>query len=405
MKFLLNFLTFGLAAATLPIYGTPKRAVKKFDKLDNVKADSELGLSLLSKARKLEEDDDEVDFTWVANFSIKFQGCHHISQWNDEADGEEDVRIETKRLIRFRLCPVNECSPDKAGGCDSDYGDYVIDMNTFLETYYEALENYNEYKCEYTAQVLCDCEDGDDKGDDFDEELCEYDCYVEHGMEDTCADRNPYEDDEQEQEEEFDLADYVECQQAKFENNDEDERRRLEEEEEIEYFIGPYCAEQGGAIFLGLFTDDTCTSFADDEGGASTYSTMAGQSLPYSEDSLISMDCISCKEPEDFNNDGNDGDDEDEVIEMCEQIYEGAGKCEQGLESTGYLSSANNNACNYIAGIKVVRKDGIITQVGSKANKTASIFIGIFVVAFVLLAAYVYYLKTKLDRASINLSD
>ena len=90
---------------------------------------------------------------------------------------------------------------------------------------------------------------------------------------------------------------------------------------------------------------------------------------------------------------------------MCEQIYEGAGKCEQGLESTGYVSSANNNACNYIAGIKVVRKDGIITQVGSKANKTASIFIGVFVVAFVLLAAYVYYLKTKLDRASINLSD
>merc|ERR1711937_693716 len=141
----------------------------------------------------------------------------------------------------------------------------------------------------------------------------------------------------------------------------------------------------------GLFTDDTCTSFADSYGGATTYSSLAGSSLPYSEASLISMDCISCKEPEDFNNDGNDA--------------EGAGKCEKNLQSTGYLSYYNNNACNYIAGIKVVRKDGIITQVGSKANKTASIFIGIFVVAFVLLAAYVYYLKTKLDRASINLSD
>uniref|UniRef100_A0A6U9V4X7 Uncharacterized protein n=1 Tax=Pseudo-nitzschia australis TaxID=44445 RepID=A0A6U9V4X7_9STRA len=398
MKFLLNFLTFGLAAATLPIYGNPNKP-KKFDALNDVKADSALGLSLLSKARKLE--DEEVDFTWVANFSIKFQGCHHISQWNDEADGEEDVRIETKRLIRFRLCPANECSPDKAGGCDSNYGDYVIDMNTFLESYYEALDNYNEYRCEYTSAVLCDCEDGDDKGDDFDEELCEYDCWVEHGMADTCADRNPYEDDEQEQEEEFDLAEYVECKQAEFQN---DERRRLDEEE-IEYFIGPYCAEQGGAIFMGLFTDETCTSFADEYGGTGVYSSMAGKSLPYSDESLISMDCVSCKEPEDYNNDGNDEQDGDEVIEMCEEIYQGAGKCEQGLESTGYVSSANNNACNYIAGIKVVRKDGIITQVGSKANKTASIFIGVFVVAFVLLAAYVYYLKTKLDRASINLSD
>lgn len=397
MKFLLNFLTFGMAAATLPIYGHPKKALQK---LDNVKADSPLGMSLLSKARKLEEDE-EIDFTWVSDFSIKFQGCHHVSQWNEEADGEEDVRIETKRLVRFRLCPANECSPDKAGGCDSGYGDYIIDMNTFLESYYQALEDYNEYRCEYTAQVLCDCEDGDDKGDDFDEELCEYDCYVEHGIEDTCADRNPYEDDEQEEEEEFNLADYVECQQAKFEN---DNRRKLEQEE-IEYFIGPYCAEQGGAIFLGLFTDDTCTTFADEDGGSSAYSYMAGKSLPYADESLISMDCISCKEPEDFNEDGNDAEDEDEVIEMCEQIYEQSGKCEQGLEATGYVNEANNNACNYIAGIKVVRKDGIITQVGSKANKTASIFIGIFVVAFVLLAAYVYYLKTKLDRASINLSD
>jgi len=394
--FFLNFLTFGLAAATLPTFGTPKKTIKKFDSL---KADSPLGQSLLSKARKL-EDNGEIDFTWVANFSIKFQGCHHVSQWNEEADEEEDVRIETKRLIRFRLCPTEMCSASSAGGCSADYGDYIIDMNTFLETYYQALEDYNQYRCEYTAQVTCDCEDGDDKGDDFDAELCEWDCYVEHGIEDICDAQNPYQDDQQQEEEQFELADYVECQQANFNNN----RRKLEEEE-IEYFIGPYCAEQGGAIFLGLFTDDTCTTFADDEGGASTYSYMAGKSLPYADESIITLDCISCKEPEDFNNDGNDAQDEDEVIEMCEQIYDMAGKCEQGLEATGYVYEANNNACNYIAGIKVVRKDGIITQVGSKANKTASIFIGIFVVAFVLLAAYVYYLKTKLDRASINLSD
>jgi len=403
MKLLLNFLTFGVASATLPIFGVPKSKAMKKPSLDNINAGSPLGLSLISKATRALEEDEEIDFSWVSNFSIKFQGCHHVSQWNEEADGEEDVRIETKRLIRFRLCPANSCSTDKAGGCDSTYGDYIIDMNTFLESYYTALENYNEYRCEYTAQVLCDCEDGDDKGDDFDEEICEWECYVEHGIEDTCDAKNPYNDDEEE-EDEFDLADYVECQQAEFNNGD---RRRLADDDgEIEYFIGPYCAEQGGAIYLGLFTDDTCSSFADEEGGAEAYSYLsAGQALPYAETSLISMDCISCKEPEEYNEDGNDNEDEDQVIEMCEEIYQAAGKCEQGLEDSGYLYEANNNACNYISGIKVVRKDGIITQVGSKANKTSSIFIGIFVVAFVLLAAYVYYLKTKLDRASINLSD
>lgn len=389
MKFSLCFLTFGLASAA-------KRATK----VDNVAVNSPLGAKLIENARRL-ENDAEVDFTWVANFSIKFQGCHHVSQWNEDADDEEDVRIQTKRLIRFRLCPTDTCSLSSASGCKEGYGDYIIDMNTFLESYFDAVDDYNEYRCEYTKEMVCNCDDDDNKGDDFDADICEYDCYVANGIEDICADGNPYEEDGQdEQEEQFDLKDAVECQQANFDQNN----RKLEEQE-VEYYMGPYCAEQGGAIYLGLFTDDTCTTFADDNGGSSTYSYMAGRSLPYSDDSLISMDCMSCKEPAEYNNEGNDAYDEDEVIEMCEQIYQTAGKCESALAASGYVYEPNENACNYIAGIKVVRKDGIITQVGSKANKTASIFIGIFVVAFVLLAAYVYYLKTKLDRASINLSD
>lgn len=395
MKFLLNFLTFGLASATLPIYGVPKNGLAK---IGSIQADSELGMTLLSKARKL-ENNGEIDFTWVSGFSIKFQGCHHVSQWNEEAKDKDDVRIETKRLLRFRLCPSDMCHAEAAGGCSADYGDYIIDMNTFLGTYYDAVDNYNEFRCAYTLGTSCDCQDGDDKGDDFNPELCEYDCYVANGLEKICADRNPYEDDQQRREE-FKLADYVQCKQMKFQNNG---GRQLEEQNK--YYLGPYCSDQGGDIYLGLFTDDQCSNFASEDGGASVYSSLAGSAMPYADETILTVDCLSCKEPQEFNQDGNDGEDADEVSEMCEKIYNMAGKCEAGLEATGYVYKANNNACNYISGIKVIRKDGIITQMGSKANKTASIFIGIFVVAFVLLAAYVYYLKTKLDRASINLSD
>jgi hypothetical protein len=404
MKLLFKLLALaGVVSASLPIYGQPKK--NAVTKIESIKADSPLGHKLLSKARRAEENG-EIDFTWVANFAIKFQGCHHVSQWNDEANDENDVRIETKRLIRFRLCPTDVCSAESAGGCSSDYGDYIIDMNTFLQVYYEAVEEYNQWRCEYTAQTKCGCQNDDNQADDFDAEICEYDCYVENGIDDICAERNPYADDQAQQEEKFDLAEYVDCQQVNLEQNNNGRRLdQAQEQEQVEYFLGPYCAEQGGAIYLGLFTDDTCTTFADEEGGAYTYKMMAGQDLPYATESVITQDCISCHEPEDFNNDGNDAEDADQVIEFCEQIYNYAGKCEEGLAATGYITEPNNNACNYIAGIKVVRKDGIITQVGSKANKTASIFIGIFVVAFVLLAAYVYYLKTKLDRASINLSE
>lgn len=401
MKLLVALLSLVATSATMPIYGKTKSHQVK-----DMKANSKLGQSLLSKARKLEQDgDDEVDFTWVADFSIKFQGCHHISQWNEDADDEEDVKIATKRLIRFRLCPSDSCSADNAGGCSSGYGDYIIDMNTYLESYFEAVEQYNEYKCEYIEQMVCNCDDDDGKDDGFDEDMCLYDCYVAQGVEDICSENNPYNDDEQEDEEAFELREYMECAEWEVPEADDERKRKLEEEDEVEYFMGPYCAEQGGAIFLGLFTDDACTVFADENGGATTYSTLAaGEAMPYAAESVVGMECVSCKEPEDFNEDGNDNEDEDAVVEMCEELYQASGKCESNLPS-GTVSDPNTNACNYMEGIKIVRKNGVVEAKSSTANKSASVFIGLFVVAFVLLAAYVYYLRTKLDRASINLSE
>jgi hypothetical protein len=387
-----------LALASLVAVASGKKTLTtKQVPLKDVKADSPLGAKLLSQARRLDQNEEE-DFTWVSGYSIKFQGCHHISQWNEEADGEEDVRIQTKRLVRFRLCPSNDCSAVNAGGCESGYGEYIIDMNIYLEAYMEGVENYNEYRCAYIADMVCDCDDDDGKGDDFDEEICIWECYVANGVEEVCDVDNPYNDDEAE-EEAFELQEYMECANWEPANND----RRRAEEEEVEYFMGPYCADDGGSIYLGIFTDETCTTFADEYGGKQLYKTLEGTDLPYGEASIIDMECISCKEPEDYNNEGDDANDEDEVVEMCEQIYQQAGKCETNLSNGG--SSINTNACNYMEGIKIVRKNGVVQQNSSKANKTASIFIGIFVVAFVLLAAYVYYLKTKLDRASINLSE
>ena len=401
MKFLVALLSLVAASATLPIYGKPHQ-------LQDIKADSKMGSMLLSKARKLANNNNqEVDITWVAGYSIKFQGCHHVSQWNDEADGEEDVKIQTKRLIRFRLCPSDSCSATNAAGCNSGYGDYIIDMNTYLNAYFEATADYNEWKCQYLEANVCNCEDDDGKGDDFNKDYCLYDCFVAQGVETICADRNPYQQDGQ-QEQAWKLEEYMECGKWQAPNNN---NNRELADAQVEYYMGPYCADQGGAIFMGLFTDDTCSNFADSEGGASTYYSLAGSTMPYAKESIVGMECVSCKEPEDVNqqqnnnqnqnNQNNDAQDADQVIDMCEQIYNMAGKCESSLS----ISSPNTNACTYMQGIKIVRKNGVVTVGSSKANKTASVSIGIFVVAFVLLAAYVYYLRTKLDRASINLSE
>jgi hypothetical protein len=383
MKFVLAL--FALVASV--------QASSKMVELNDIKADSPLGMNLLSKARNLEEGENYSD-TWIAGYSLKFQGCHHISQWNDDADDEDDVRIATKRLIRFRMCPSDTCSSSSGGGCSGGYGDYIIDMNTYISAYFEARTTYKEYQCEDLQNNVCyNC--GDNGDEDYSEDMCMWDCYAEHGVAEQCMDENPYYQNQNNGDnyEKFEVDNYLACGQADINDNDGNS-----------YYIGPYCASQGGAVYMGMFSDDSCSAFADTAGGLETFAGLTGQELPYGKTNLIDMDCFSCKEPQENNNDGNDNDDADEVAEVCETVYTYAGKCETNLGSS-VNAYPNTNACNYISGIKIVRKDGTVYSSDSKANKTASVFIGIFVVSFVLLSAYVYYLKTKLDRASINLSE
>jgi hypothetical protein len=371
----------------------------------DIQADSAFGMRLLSQARQL--DQTAWMHTWVSGYSLKFQGCHHISQWNDEAEGEDDVRIATKRLVRFRLCPTEYCSADSSKGCSSGYGDYIIDMDTYLSAYFEAKSTYQGYKCEYLSNYVCGCDESDDK------DGCLWQCYLDHNMQGICM-QNPYGDDQQR--DSFDLETYMSCSQAKLQNYAYNQNQNANNNNQNQnnynnnnyqngnYYIGPYCASQGGAIYLGVFVDDTCTTFADSNAGKTTFYTMTGMQLPYGNANIVDLDCLSCKEPSENNNGGNDNDDEDNVAEVCESLYTYAGKCESSLPyGTAYYP--NNNACNYMEGIKIVRKDGTVVTAEAKANKTASVFIGFFVVAFVLLSAYVYYLKTKLDRASINLQE
>jgi len=377
--------TMGSVAAIspLPIYGKMKNGKTKSIS-GELTADSKLGNKLLSKARRLDEDE-EVDYSWVTGMSLKFQGCFHVSQWNAEADGEEDVRIMTKRLVRFRLCPTDTCTSENAGGCDSGYGDYIVDMNTYVQSYSEAKREAEEEACKNLEENVCDCEEGDD--DAWDEEVCMQDCYAENNMGYCYREEDAFEPNE-----------YMECAQFEVPEDDDAGRRRLDEEEEVQYFIGPYCGNQGGDVYFGMFTDETCSEYADSEAGAYTYKQLVGSSLPYSSKSLVGSECLSCLQE---NDEDDDDDGEDETTEMCEMMYQSAGKCESSLS----IDYPNENACTFMEGIKIIRKSGVVSTDEPTPSKTASAFIGVFAVSFCLLGAYVYYLKTKLDQSKINLAD
>lgn len=364
--------TLGNTAATRPT---------SINRNTEIGVNSMLGKHLLAHARPAEGDEgrslnEDVDYSFVASYSIKFQGCHHVQQWNDYADDEDDVRVKTKRLVRFRLCESDSCSNSNSAGCSSKFGDYVVDMNTFVAAYLEALDEDQESICQeaaYDCQV--DCNGNDDAAGN-----CMSACYDAY---DVSFCNNLYNDDDQNQNNnDFEAADYAAC--AKFEG-----RRRRLENNGYEYYVGPYCADQGGEIHLGVFTDETCTTYA--QNGETTFYNMMGFDLPYSDDSLVSSRCFACGQ-----NNGNGY----EINDFCGNIYDYSGKCETRM-NIGY---PNESSCSYIEGIKIIREDGVIRTSTVKKSKAAAVCIGLFLTLAVLLAGYVYYLRTKLGRAQINLA-
>jgi len=317
-----------LAVIAMAFVGGSSAAVINADNGD-VPVASDAGRHLMENARSLNNGQyysgnyvDTSNMNFLQGYSVKFQGCHHVQQWNADAQGEEDVRIMTKRLVRFRLCPASECAVD-LGGCTSHYGDYVVDMETYISAYYQSITQDNGNAYNYLSCTA------------------------------------------------FEAQNY-----GNYYGN---------ENENVQTYVGPFCAEQGGEIRLGLFTDDTCTSFAQNQG--------AIEGMTFTGRSMVSTSCTSCaKYGNDYNQNG--------VSDFCESIYEIAGKCESKMQTY----NPNEAACGYIEGIKIIRQDGVIRSSATRKSKAASISIAAFLSISVLLAAYVYYLRTKLSRAKINLN-
>lgn len=170
-----------------------------------------------------------------------------------------------------------------------------------------------------------------------------------------------------------------------------------QQQQEMKLFVGPYCTANGKNIYLGTFMDERCSYAAPD----GTYEKLNyGNSLPYASTNLIDNDCISCKEPQDQNDQNNgDKEDEDEVLEICERLYEDAGKCESGL-ADGVTYYPNTYGCDFISTLKAPGK-----MSSSKSNVSAAkVFAGLFAITTVAFGAVAYYLHQKSRRANVKLS-
>ncbi len=385
-----------------------------------ITTDSDVGLSILAGSRQLEDNrgggqNGQQSYKWMANYSLKYLGCHNVKAFNFDVDSDEDVRIQTGRLVRYRLCQTKYCSKSSGNGCSKGYGDYVVDIDTYVSAYVEAQRRQDEYECQNYMYKHCSCSyESDDTFDDaYTREMCEYQCFAKSNKWAHCIESNPYYDDDYASSSHLyrnDLRDFegyfAGCSQFEPANND----RNLKDGNyyDTSYYIGSYCADQGGKIYLGMFTDDTCTVFADKNAGRTTYKKLTGGlELPFSDYSMVRNDCVSCNERDKHHNQnqnngnrnyGNYNNEQIRVSDACKEVYAAAGKCETHMTSKSSSSSSsssalNENGCYYIEGIRIVRKDGIIDTSLTRPNKVVSFFIFLFSVSFTLLGAFIYYLR------------
>jgi hypothetical protein len=117
-----------------------------------------------------------IDMSFLVDYSFIFQGCHHISQWNANAANEDDVRIATKRLVCFRLCPTGSCQA-RSTECSSKYGDYIVDISTFVQIFLQARAYARTYQCSLHAASCKDvCSSSSNQT------TCQLRCYTGYGL-------------------------------------------------------------------------------------------------------------------------------------------------------------------------------------------------------------------------------
>lgn len=166
-----------------------------------------------STPRLLEQDGNDLAF--LADYSLKYQGCAVESQWVDGV-------ISTKHLVHYSLC---EDGCDCASGASS--GEFVVSLDTFAQA---AL-----------GHICNNCGDCNDDGGCNDQ-----DCAMDDdSMLAFCQ---------------VDYANYLACQQL-----DNNGRRFLEEQQSS--YVSAYCDVETSTIQVGVFSDDACTALTSTDLG------------------------------------------------------------------------------------------------------------------------------------------
>lgn len=358
----------------------------------------------------------------MSEYSLRFEECLLIQTYDDEwADSKFESLLETRHLAVFRLCPSGDDCDDS---CESNFGEYVVELQDYLEQTIEYQRKMQLEMCE--ACETCDSfdssyknnnnngDDGFSNNDDIDTEEeesaslgeieavslrsvnggeggfrpfpnpgvdCET-CVMECGMIENMED-NGY----------IDATVLIPCQMI----YDDGGKGVL--------YAGPMCASNGSKINIGVFTDEYC-SVPDPGKNVEDYlMNDKGARMKLSHGLLktvYSGDCISCR---DLQEEIEVDDEEPRVLEMCENLHYIAdtAKCEHetGFDREDTHPSDSPSGCDFISSLKnpgdfLIDSTDAATLVGEGGLATIEqdvmvgqqFAISFFVVGAIVLALY-----------------
>merc|ERR1739848_916436 len=348
----------------------------------------------------------EVD---ISSYSLKFQKCQFVKAYDDELAEDEDAEtvLATKHFVVFRLCPSNSCD-----SCNYGYGEYLVDMEEYLEATIEYAKDKQEEIC-YQCEEECDVyyenqnqgngeEEGENKQGADGHRLSSSDC---RDCIDTCEKIENMEENGY-----IDATDFVECQEIQDEGDD---GKAL--------YAGAMCASNGSKIKIGVFSDDECRilnsevdveNYLADGDGNQMKLSHALLKTTYESDS-----CLSCLVENDENYDNGK---ESEVEGVCENLYMSAAKCEEkhgfddGLSKNyyGYENQFENEetVCDFISSLKsgTYAQDGEIVVGGSNSYHSGTtsttggqkFALTFFILGTVGLAVYAAMLHSNLTKSA-----
>jgi len=397
MKFLLASIIIGAVQASNPFMAKSKNNAK-----------SAFASKLVTGARRLDDADEEYEVN-ISGYAVKFEKCQFVKSYDDELAEEEDSEtvLATKRFVIFKLCPDSSCS-----SCNYNYGEYMIDLETYLESTVQYQQELQEEMCNQCDE---NCEAEEEEEEDNDErrrldvdcDSCQDECDKIENMED-----NGY----------IDATEFLECQQIGDGGDDG-----------IELYAGPMCASSGSKIKIGVFEDEDCNIVDNSKNVDDYLINDDGYQMKLSHALLKTVyadTCISClvveeeeeneDEDEDDNNDEEEEEEEEEepeVTDMCQALYEGAAKCEKSHEFDGgyadYDDYANQYSqeevvCDFINSIESGTYEdngeislygaGSTTNGGSDTTGGQKFALTFFILGSVALAGYAAMLHNKLTK-------